>query len=53
MAKTPVQFRLNGSDKAVFVDGGENLLERLAPRRRRHVGPSTAAARARAGCAPC
>ena len=34
MAKTPVQFRLNGSDKAVFVDGGENLLNVL----RRGVG---------------
>jgi aerobic carbon-monoxide dehydrogenase small subunit len=34
MAKTPVQFRLNGSDKAVFVDGGENLLDVL----RRGVG---------------
>ena len=34
MAKTPVQFRLNGADKAVFVDGGENLLNAL----RRGVG---------------
>ncbi len=34
MTKTPVQFRLNGSDKAVFVDGGENLLNVL----RRGVG---------------
>lgn len=24
--KTPVQFRLNGRDVAVFVDGGDNLL---------------------------
>ena len=29
MAKTPVQFRLNGADRAVFVDGGENLLNAL------------------------
>ncbi len=34
MSKTPVQFRLNGTDKAVFVDGGENLLNVL----RRGVG---------------
>lgn len=34
MAKTPVQFKLNGSDKAVFVDGGANLLDVL----RREVG---------------
>jgi len=34
MAKTPVQFRLNGADKAVFVDGGENLLNVL----RRGIG---------------
>jgi carbon-monoxide dehydrogenase small subunit len=26
MAKTPVEFRLNGADIAVFVDGGANLL---------------------------
>jgi aerobic carbon-monoxide dehydrogenase small subunit len=26
MSKTPVQFRHNGSDVAVFVDGGANLL---------------------------
>jgi carbon-monoxide dehydrogenase small subunit len=38
MAKTPVQFRLNGSDKAVFVDGGENLLNVL----RRGVGDMSA-----------
>ena len=37
MAKTPVQFRLNGSDKAVFVDGGENLLNAL----RRGVGDTS------------
>jgi len=29
MSKKPVQFRLNGSDKAVFVDDGENLLNVL------------------------
>jgi len=29
MSKTPVQFRLNGSDVAVFVDGGANLLMAL------------------------
>ena len=34
MSKTPVQFRLNGSDKAVFVEGGQNLLDTL----RRDVG---------------
>jgi aerobic carbon-monoxide dehydrogenase small subunit len=38
MAKTPVQFRLNGADKAVFVDGGENLLDVL----RRGVGDMSA-----------
>jgi carbon-monoxide dehydrogenase small subunit len=37
VAKTPVQFRLNGSDKAVFVDGGENLLNAL----RRGVGDTS------------
>ena len=34
MSKTPVQFRLNGSDKAVFAEGGQNLLDTL----RRDVG---------------
>ena len=34
MSKTPVQFRLNGSDKAVFVEGGQNLLDTL----RRDIG---------------
>jgi len=34
MSKAPVQFRLNGNDKAVFVDGGQNLLDTL----RRDVG---------------
>lgn len=29
MARKPVQFRLNGSDKAVFVDEGQNLLDAL------------------------
>jgi aerobic carbon-monoxide dehydrogenase small subunit len=29
MTKTPVQFRHNGSDVAVFVDGGANLLTAL------------------------
>src|SRR6185295_19907734 len=38
MAKTPVQFRLNGADKAVFVDGGENLLNAL----RRGIGDMSA-----------
>jgi aerobic carbon-monoxide dehydrogenase small subunit len=27
--KTPVQFRLNGQDRAAFVDAGENLLNTL------------------------
>ena len=27
--KTPIQFRLNGEDVAVFVDGGANLLDAL------------------------
>jgi len=31
---TPVQFRLNGSEKAVFVEGGQNLLDTL----RRDIG---------------
>lgn len=34
MAKTPVQFTLNGSQAAVFVDDGQNLLDAL----RRGVG---------------
>lgn len=34
MSKSPVQFRLNGSDKAVFAEGGQNLLDTL----RRDVG---------------
>src|SRR6185503_15175315 len=29
MSKTPVQFRHNGRDVAVFVDGGANLLTAL------------------------
>ncbi len=29
MAKSPVQFRLNGSDRATFVDPGDNLLVTL------------------------
>ena len=29
MAKVPVQFRLNGSDRATFVDPGDNLLTTL------------------------
>ena len=34
MAKTPLQFRFNGTDKAVFVDGGQSLLEVI----RRDIG---------------
>ncbi|MEL6599260.1 MAG: (2Fe-2S)-binding protein [Pseudomonadota bacterium] len=37
MTKTPVQFRLNGADKAVFVEDGQNLLDML----RRGVGDLT------------
>lgn len=37
MSKTPIQFRLNGSDAAVFVDGASNLLDAL----RRGVGDLT------------
>ncbi len=37
MPKTPVQFRLNGEDRATFVDGGANLLDVL----RRGVGDLT------------
>ena len=29
MSKSPVQFKLNGADKAVFADGGEPLLNVL------------------------
>jgi aerobic carbon-monoxide dehydrogenase small subunit len=29
MTKTPIQFRLNGSDRAAFADGPENLLNTL------------------------
>ena len=35
--KKPLQFRLNGSDVAVFVEDGDNLLEVL----RRGVGDLT------------
>ena len=34
MSKTPVQFRLNSAEKAVLVEGGQNLLYTL----RREVG---------------
>lgn len=34
MSKTPIQFRLNGANKAVFVEAGQNLLDTL----RRDVG---------------
>ncbi|MGJ8533218.1 MAG: (2Fe-2S)-binding protein [Alphaproteobacteria bacterium] len=34
MAKTPVRFTLNGSETALFVDGGANLLDTL----RRGIG---------------
>lgn len=34
MAKTPIRFTLNGSETALFVDGGANLLDTL----RRGVG---------------
>lgn len=37
MAKKPLQFHLNGSDKAVFVEDGQNLLDVL----RRGVGDLT------------
>lgn len=37
MTKKPVQFKLNGSDKALFVDGGANLLDVV----RREVGDLT------------
>ena len=29
MAKVPVQFRLNGSDRAAFIDAADNLLMTL------------------------
>jgi carbon-monoxide dehydrogenase small subunit len=38
MSKTPVEFRLNGSERALFVDGGENLLNLL----RRRIGDMSA-----------
>jgi carbon-monoxide dehydrogenase small subunit len=34
MSRTPVQFKLNGEEKAVFVEDGQNLLDAL----RRGVG---------------
>ena len=34
MTKTPLQFRLNGADKAVFAEGGQNLLDVV----RREIG---------------
>ena len=36
MAKTALQFRHNGRDVAIFVDGGTNLLGRAARADRRH-----------------
>ena len=36
MSKTAVQFRHNGNDVAVFVDGGANLLTTLRAGIRRH-----------------
>ncbi len=29
MSKKPVQFRLNGAERAVFVEGGQNLLDTI------------------------
>jgi carbon-monoxide dehydrogenase small subunit len=29
MARKPIQFRLNGADEAIFVAGGQNLLDAL------------------------
>ena len=50
MARKPVQFRLNGMDKAVFVDDGANLLDVL----RRGVGDlSTKRGCAQGGCGAC
>jgi aerobic carbon-monoxide dehydrogenase small subunit len=37
MARKPIQFRLNGAEKAIFVDDGQNLLDLL----RRGVGDLT------------
>jgi carbon-monoxide dehydrogenase small subunit len=37
MARKPIQFQLNGADKATFVDDGQNLLDVL----RRGVGDLT------------
>ena len=37
MARKPLQFRLNGADKALFVEDGQNLLDVL----RRGVGDLT------------
>ena len=37
MARKPIQFRLNGADVAVFVAGGQNLLDAL----RHEVGDMT------------
>lgn len=34
MSKVPIQFRLNGNEKAVFAEGGQNLLDVI----RRDVG---------------
>ena len=50
MARTPLQFRLNGAEKAVFVEDGANLLDVL----RRGVGDLTAKRGcAQGGCGAC
>src|SRR5262249_1047361 len=50
MAKTPLQFRHNGRDVAIFVDGGTNLLVAL----RELIGDMTPKfGCGQGGCGPC
>ena len=50
MPKTPIQFRLNGSDTGVFADAGANLLDVL----RREAGDLTPKQGcAQGGCGAC
>ncbi len=52
MAKVPVQFRLNGSDRAAFADPADNLLTVLR-RGLNDFGPKYGCGRAPAAPARC
>ena len=53
MAKTPLQFRHNGREVAIFVDGGSNLLDGCCATKSAIIRPNSAAARAAAAPARC